>query len=75
MDLAPANCSCVESAEEAGSTSLDHDEVCPLCLGRYAAALECVCIVCEAPSCPDCAEQLPGTTDVLCFACPTPTRH
>ena len=75
MDLAPADCSCAESALEAHSTSHHHDEVCPLCLTRYAAALECVCIVCEAPSCPDCAETLAGTDDVLCFACPSPTRH
>jgi hypothetical protein len=75
MDLAPADCSCAEGALEAHSTSHHEDEVCPLCLARYAAALERVCIVCEAPSCPDCAETLAGTDDVLCFACPSPTRH
>jgi len=75
MDLAPATCPCAHDALEAASTSHHHDEVCPLCFARYASALECVCIVCEAPSCPDCAEPLPGTRDVLCFACPSPTKH
>jgi hypothetical protein len=51
------------------------DEVCPLCLGRYAAAAECICVSCEAPSCPDCAELLEGSSEPLCFACHGPTRH
>jgi hypothetical protein len=50
-------------------------EVCPLCLARYAAVDECICVACEAPSCPDCAEQMPGTESMLCYACPVPTKH
>jgi hypothetical protein len=55
--------------------SVDTDEVCPLCLARYAAAVESICATCEAPSCPDCAELVPGTGEVLCFACHGPTKH
>jgi hypothetical protein len=51
------------------------DEVCPLCLGRYAASAEVVCVECEAPSCPDCVESIRGSGDALCFACHGPTRH
>jgi hypothetical protein len=51
------------------------DEVCPLCLGRYAAAVECICDKCEAPSCPDCAEVTPDTDNVVCYACHGPTKH
>ncbi|MDB4976930.1 MAG: hypothetical protein JWN48_5271 [Myxococcaceae bacterium] len=50
-------------------------EVCPLCLARYAAAEECICVACEAPSCPDCASPMPGTNSMLCYACPVPTKH
>jgi hypothetical protein len=50
-------------------------EVCPLCLGRYAAALECICAACEAPSCPECAAPIAGTPEVLCYACHVPTTH
>ena len=51
------------------------DEVCPLCLGRYAAAAEKICVSCEAPSCPECVEHLKGGSEALCFACHGPTRH
>lgn len=47
-------------------------EVCPLCLGRYAAALEIICASCEAPSCPECAAPIAGTSEVLCYACHVP---
>jgi hypothetical protein len=50
-------------------------EVCPLCLGRYAAALELVCAGCEAPACPECAAPIAGTPQVLCYACVVPTAH
>jgi hypothetical protein len=59
------NCGCTISV----------DEVCPLCLGRYAPAVEQICSECEAPSCPDCAEVVPSSGDVLCFACHGPTKH
>ena len=64
------NLATVEQALIGGS-----DEVCPLCLGRYAASAECICVACEAPSCPDCAESIPGTLDVRCFACHVPITH
>jgi hypothetical protein len=50
-------------------------EVCPLCLGRYAAVVECICAACEAPSCPECAAVISGTSEVLCYACHVPTTH
>ncbi|HEY6878713.1 MAG TPA: hypothetical protein VI299_11875 [Polyangiales bacterium] len=50
-------------------------EVCPLCLGRYAAVVECVCAACEAPSCPECAVPIAGTHEVVCYACHVPTTH
>jgi hypothetical protein len=50
-------------------------EVCPLCLSRYAAMLECICASCEAPSCPECAAPIAGTHQVLCYACHVPTTH
>ena len=50
-------------------------EVCPLCLSRYEAVAEAICVSCEAPSCPDCAELMPGTESMLCYACPVPTKH
>ena len=49
------------------------DEVCPLCLSRYAAAMEQICVSCEAPSCPECVEHVEGTA--LCFACHGPLHH
>lgn len=52
-----------------------NDEICPLCLSRYAASAEQICISCEAPSCPGCVEQVEGGDDALCFACHGPTRH
>lgn len=55
--------------------SVGGHEICPLCLGRYAASAECICVVCEAPSCPDCAELISGTSDALCYACHVPTTH
>jgi hypothetical protein len=50
-------------------------EVCPLCLSRYAAVVECICAACEAPSCPECAAPIAGTTKVVCYACHVPTTH
>lgn len=49
--------------------SFVRDEVCPLCLDRYAAVDECLCVVCEAPSCPGCAELLDTTGRMRCYAC------
>lgn len=51
------------------------EEVCPLCLGRYSTASERICASCEAPSCPECAAPIPGSAEVLCFACHGTTRH
>jgi hypothetical protein len=45
------------------------EEVCPLCLQHYAAVDECTCIVCEAPSCPGCAELLDTSGAMRCYAC------
>ncbi|HEX5660419.1 MAG TPA: hypothetical protein VFX59_24660 [Polyangiales bacterium] len=59
----------VHELESAGS------EVCPLCLSRYAAVVECICAACEAPSCPECAAPIAGTPKVLCSACHVPTTH
>ena len=56
-------------------SALPGDEVCPLCLARYAGVDESICTTCEAPSCPDCATAEPSTGDVLCFACHGPTKH
>lgn len=50
------------------------DEVCPLCLDRYAAVDECTCIVCHAPSCPGCAELLDAHGTMRCYAC-APVAH
>ncbi len=50
-------------------------EVCPLCMSRYAAVVECICAACEAPSCPECAAPIAGTPQVLCYACHVPTTH
>lgn len=50
-------------------------EVCPLCLSRYAAMVECICAACEAPSCPECAAPVAGTSEVVCYACHVPTAH
>jgi hypothetical protein len=55
--------------------SYRHEEVCPLCLGRYAASAERICVACEAPSCPDCAEDVEEGPEALCFACHGSTRH
>lgn len=55
--------------------SLASDEVCPLCLARYAGADESICTVCEAPSCPDCATLVPDSAEVCCYACHGPTKH
>jgi len=49
--------------------ALSAEEVCPLCLDRYAAADECTCVMCEAPSCPGCAEELDADGAMRCFAC------
>jgi hypothetical protein len=51
------------------------DEVCPLCFDRYSAADQCTCVVCQAASCPSCAEVLDVDGALRCFACrPVPMR-
>src|SRR4051812_4113489 len=68
-----AQLSAEESPMQAPSASfvqaLSAEEVCPLCLDRYAAADECTCVMCEAPSCPGCAEELDADGAMRCFAC------
>lgn len=49
--------------------AMSAEEACPLCLDRYAAADECTCVVCDAPSCPGCAEELDADGAMRCFAC------
>jgi hypothetical protein len=49
--------------------ALSDEEVCPLCLDRYTAADECMCVVCRAPSCPGCAENIDADGAMRCFAC------
>jgi hypothetical protein len=61
--------------EAPSSLRAEQEEVCPLCLSRYAASLEQTCASCEAPSCPDCVARVPGSNRVVCFACPCPTTH
>jgi hypothetical protein len=51
------------------------DEVCPLCLVRYAQVDECTCVVCKAPSCPGCAELLDTSGRMRCYACAPVARH
>jgi hypothetical protein len=51
------------------------DEVCPLCLDRYAQVDECTCVVCHAPSCPGCAELLDTSGRMRCYACAPVARH
>jgi hypothetical protein len=51
------------------------DEVCPLCLDHYAAVDECTCVVCDAPSCPGCAELLDPGGAMRCYACAPVSRH
>lgn len=45
------------------------EEVCPLCLQHYVEVDECTCVVCEAPSCPGCAELLDTSGAMRCYAC------
>lgn len=49
--------------------ALSAEEICPLCLEHYAAADECVCVVCRAPSCPGCAESIDAAGAMRCYAC------
>jgi hypothetical protein len=51
------------------------DEVCPLCLDRYAVVDECTCVVCDAASCPGCAEMLDPQGTMRCYACAPVASH
>lgn len=57
--------SVAESIADAGIA----DEVCPLCLVRYAQVDECTCVVCNSYSCPGCAELLDTSGRMRCYAC------
>jgi hypothetical protein len=63
------------STKGCGTHTEREDEVCPLCLSRYASSAEQICVACEAPSCPDCVELTPSSGQALCYACHGSTKH